>query len=64
MLGKLRVNADHYLSKDARMYYVFDCTIGDALKHLFPRYRNSAIKPFKTAYKIIDFLQEIIIDLH
>jgi hypothetical protein len=36
MQGKLQVNADHFEDEEAKMLYVFNCTSGDAQKHLQP----------------------------
>jgi hypothetical protein len=57
--GKLRVNADHYPTEDARMHYVFNRTKGDAQGHLYPRFNDDATEPFETAEEMIRSLREV-----
>lgn len=40
--GKFRVNADHFEDEEARMFYLFNRTIGDAQKHLRRRYDDDS----------------------
>jgi hypothetical protein len=62
--GKLRVNADHFQSDEARMAYVFGRTSGDAQKHLRPRYKEESIDPFLLDKEMIDHLASIYEDPH
>jgi hypothetical protein len=57
--GKLRVNADHFPSNDARMAYVYGCMGGDAQKHLNPRYNEESADPFTSDAEMIDHLTDI-----
>jgi len=64
IIGKFKVNADHYANEDARMYYVFNCTEGDAQRYLYARYKPDATYPFETATKMINYLGEHFINPH
>jgi Zinc knuckle len=64
IVGKFKVNADHYANEDARMYYVFNCTEGNAQQYLFTRYKPDATDPFKTAKEMIDYLGEHFVNPH
>jgi hypothetical protein len=57
--GKLRVNADHFPSDEARMAYVYGRTGGDAQKHLNPRYNEKSDDPFTSDNEMIDHLADI-----
>jgi hypothetical protein len=57
--GKLRVNADHFPSDEARMAYVYGCTEGDAQKHLNPRYNEESADPFLSDVEMVDHLANI-----
>jgi hypothetical protein len=56
---KLRVNADHFQSMEAKKAYVFSRTGGDAQNHLLPRYEDGSTDPFLTSQSMIDFLVSI-----
>jgi hypothetical protein len=60
--GKLKVNADHFADEEARMYYVYNCTGGDARKHLYPRHKPGAADPFTSADEMITYLGRIYTD--
>ena len=62
--GKLRVNADHFQSDEARMAYVFGRTSGDAQKHLRPQYKEESVDPFLSDKEMIDHLASIYEDPH
>jgi hypothetical protein len=62
--GKLRVNADYFLSDEARMTYVFSRTGGDAQKHLQPRYDEESKDPFLSDKEMIQHLTSIYEDPH
>jgi hypothetical protein len=64
IIGKFQVNADHYATEAARMYYVFNCTEGDAQRYLYARYKPGATDPFKTSAEMIDYLGEHFINPH
>src|SRR6187402_944441 len=57
--GKLIINADHYESEDARMYYVFGRTGGDAQKHLYSRFSYDAVERFETVKEMFECLKMI-----
>ena len=42
MRGKLWINADYYEDNKARIIYIFNYIIGDAQKHLRPRFRDNS----------------------
>ena len=56
---KLKVNADHFQSMEAKKAYVFNRTGGDAQNHLMPRYKEGSTNPFLTSQSMIDFLATI-----
>jgi hypothetical protein len=60
--GKFRVNADHFDSEEAKMYYVLNRTTGDAQVHLLPRYEDEAEDPFESAKEMIAYLATIFED--
>ena len=60
--GKLRVNADHFSTTDARMAYVFSRTGGDAEKHLRPRYSKDSDDPFLSEEDMVDHLTSVFED--
>ena len=64
IIGKFKVNADHFADEDARMYYVFNTTDGDAQRYLYARYQPNATYPFKTATEMIDYLGEHFVNPH
>jgi hypothetical protein len=57
--GKLRVNADHFSTPEARMTYVFGRTGGDAKTHLQPRFDEESLDPFTSAEDMISYLATI-----
>jgi hypothetical protein len=64
IIGKFKVNADHFANEDARMYYVFNATDGDAQRYLYARYKPNATDPFHTATEMIDYLGEHFVNPH
>ena len=62
ILGKLKVNADHFESEDARMYYVFNSISRDAQKYLYLCYRADSEGLFLTAIEMISYLETIYIN--
>lgn len=57
--GKLRTNADHYPTEEDRMLYVFNRTLGDAQRHLQPRYDEDSTTRFQTAEEMIEHLASV-----
>src|SRR6202021_1938585 len=62
ILGKLKVNTDHFESEDACMYYVFNSTSRDAQKYLYLCYRADSEDLFLTAIEMISYLETIYIN--
>ena len=60
--GKLRTNADHFLMEEHRMLFVFNCTQGDAQKHLLPRFQDDSVVRFETSQEMIDYLATVYVN--
>ena len=56
IIGKFRVNADHFDSEEAKMYYLFGRTMGDAQEHLQPRFDDDAADAFESYRDMLDHL--------
>jgi hypothetical protein len=59
MLGKFRVNNDHYGDDNMKMAYIFNRTEGAARQHLQPRYLSGEDDEFATADDMIAHLRII-----
>jgi hypothetical protein len=59
ILGKLRMNADHYPDEEDKMLLVFSCTQGDAQEHLLSRYQENSPTRFVSAREMVDYLATI-----
>ena len=57
--AKLRVNHDHFETEEPKIFYIYDCTEGDAQKHLYSHCKPDALQPFKTASEVIQYLAKI-----
>jgi Zinc knuckle len=57
--GKLRRNADHFPTEEDRMLHVFKQTLGDAQKHLQPRFDENSTIRFTTAEEMLDHLASV-----
>lgn len=57
--NKLLANSDHYPTEIIRIAYVETRVGGDAAKHLAPRLRLDARKPFTTAEEIFQYLERV-----
>jgi hypothetical protein len=62
VLGKLRINHDHYDDEEARMYFVFSCTTGEANDYLYPRYQYSSNDRFASHLDMLSYLNSIYTD--
>jgi hypothetical protein len=62
--GKLKVNADHYTTEEARMYYVNNRTSGKPREFLSVRYGQDATEPFESAEEMLEYLGTIYKDHH
>ena len=60
--GKFRVNADHFPDEEAKMFYLFNRTTGDAQKHLQPRYDDDAQTRFVSAKEMLELLATIFVN--
>ena len=56
---KLRVNHNHFETEEAKIFYIYDCTEGDAQEHLYSHCKPDALWPFKTASEVIQYLAKI-----
>ena len=56
---KLCVNHDHFETEEAKIFYIYDCTEGDAQEHLYSHCKPDALQPFKTASEVIQYLAKI-----
>ena len=56
---KLRVNHDHFETEEAKIFYIYDHTEGDAQEHLYSHCKPDALQPFKTASEVIQYLAKI-----
>ena len=59
MRDKLKVNADHFPTTQARMAYVFGRTGGDAQTYLCPRYTEESAEPFTSEEEMVNHLSSI-----
>jgi hypothetical protein len=57
MTAKFQVNADYFITEDARKYQIYIYTEGDASVYLYPRYESETTDPFQTAQEIITYLK-------
>ena len=60
--GKFRVNADHFEDEEAKMFYLFNRTTGDAQKHLQPRYDDNSQTRFVSATEMVQHLATIYVN--
>src|SRR5438045_6677500 len=59
---KFRVNADHYEDEEAKMFYLFNRTTGDAQKHLQPQYDDNSQTRFVSATEMVQHLATIYVN--
>jgi hypothetical protein len=64
MTAKFQVNADHFITEDARKYQIYVCTEGDANAYLYPRYEPEATDPFQIAQEMMTYLKQFFINPH
>lgn len=62
MQAKLRANADHYPTEEDKMEYVFSRTLGDAQKHLLPRFDEDAPIRFTSTKEMFQHLAAIYVN--
>ena len=60
--GKFRVNADHFEDEEAKMFYLFNRTTGDAQKHLHSRYDDDSQTRFVSAKEMVQHLATIYVN--
>ena len=56
---KLHVNHDHFETEEAKIFYIYDRTEGDAQEHLYSHCKPDALWPFKTVSEVIQYLAKI-----
>lgn len=57
--NKLKVNADHFLTEDAKIAYIQLRTDGEASEHIQPRLQDDAPDQYTTAEELLSHLQSI-----
>ena len=62
MQAKLRANADHYPSDEDKMEYLFSRTLGDAQKHLLPRFDEDSPMRFTSFREMLQYLASIYVN--
>ena len=60
--AKLRANADHYPTEEDKMEYVFSRTLGDAQKHLLPKFEEDSPIRFTSAKEMFQHLAAIYVN--
>ena len=60
--GKLQFNADHFANEEARMFYIFGRTTGDAQRHLEPRYKEDSPARFVSIEEMLTYLASIYVN--
>jgi hypothetical protein len=60
--GKLRANADHFLTKEDKMLYLFNHTSGNAQKHLQSKLVSDSATRFTSAKEMLTYLLLIYIN--
>ena len=56
---KLHVNHDHFETEEAKIFYIYDHTEGDAQEYLYSHCKPDALQPFETASEVIQYLAKI-----
>jgi len=62
MQAKLRANADHYPTEEDKMEYVFSRTLGNAQKHLLPRFDEDSPMRFISFREMLQHLASIYVN--
>lgn len=62
MQAKLRANADHFPTEEDKMEYVFSRTLGDAQKHLLPRFDEDSPIRFTSTKEMFQHLAAIYVN--
>ena len=62
IIGKFKINANHFTNKDIRIYYIFNTTNRDIQYYLYTRYQSNTTNPFKIVIEMIDYLREYFIN--
>ena len=62
IIGKFKVNTNHFADKDTRIYYIFNITNRNIQYYLYTQYQSNVTNPFKIVTKIIDYLGEYFIN--
>jgi hypothetical protein len=59
MKNKLKVNANHFADKEAKIAYIQLRTDGEASEHIQPRLKDDAADPYTTYAEVLSHLQSI-----
>ena len=59
---ELRVNHNHFETEEAKIFYIYNHTEGNAQKHLYSHCKPDALWPFETASEVIQYLAKIYCD--
>ena len=62
MQAKLRANTDHYPTEEDKMEYLFSRTLGDAQKHLLPRFDEDSPIRFASFREMLQHLASIYVN--
>jgi hypothetical protein len=60
--AKLRVNTDHFPTEEDKMEYVFSRTLGDAQRHLLPRFDEDSPMRFESFREMLQHLASIYVN--
>jgi len=60
--AKLRANTDHYPTDEDKMEYVFSRTLGDAQRHLLPRFDEDSPMRFISFHEMLQHLASIYVN--
>jgi hypothetical protein len=62
MQAKLRANTDHYPTEEDKMEYMFSRTLGDAQRHLLPRFDEESPMRFVSFQEMLQHLASIYVN--
>ena len=62
MQAKLRANVDHYPTEEDKMEYIFSRTLGDAQKHLLPKFDEDSPIRFTSTKEMFQHLASIYVN--
>jgi hypothetical protein len=59
ILDKFTVNHDHFADDEAKCAYIYGQTVGDAQKHLHPRWKRTSKERYRHPEEMIETLSDI-----